>query len=117
MNKKVEKILNILVIAIAIISIATNVFADGPLDVKPVETKNPEIISVAGQIMGILQTIGVVISVLVLVILGIKYMMASVEQKAEYKKSFIPYIVGAGLVFAGSIFANAIYQFFIGMNK
>ena len=35
---------------------------------------------------------------------------------AFFKKSMLPYVVGAALIFAGSIFANVIYQFFAGMN-
>lgn len=34
-------------------------------------------------------------------ILGIKYMLGSTEQKATYKKSMLPYLVGAVLLFGG----------------
>jgi len=33
-------------------------------------------------------------------ILGLKYMLGSTEERASYKKSMIPYIVGAVLLFA-----------------
>ena len=51
-----------------------------------------------------------VLSVIVLIILGLKYMMGSVEEKAEYKKSFMPYIIGAALVFAASTIAGIVYN-------
>lgn len=53
----------------------------------------------ANIIIGALQIIGTVISVVALGILGIKYMLGSVEEKAEYKKTLKPYIIGAVMVF------------------
>ena len=41
---------------------------------------------------------------------GIKYMMGSAEEKAEYKKVMLPYIIGAVLIFAGVNIASAIYK-------
>ena len=40
-----------------------------------------------------------VFAILMLAILGIKYMLGSIEEKAEYKKDLIPYFIGAGLLF------------------
>ncbi len=54
--------------------------------------------------------IGIICSVIALMILGIKYMLGSVEQKAEYKKTFGIYILGASLVFAISTIVNLIYS-------
>ena len=117
--KKAEKILNVLVIVMAIVSIATNVFADfTPANVvasNEVKGQNT-IANVSGQIVGVLQTVGVVLSVVILIVIGIKYMMGSAAEKAEYKKTFIPYIVGAALIFAASVFANTVYDFFIGLT-
>ena len=64
----------------------------------------------AGVIFGVIQTIGTIVSVGVLMVIGIKYMMSSVEQKAEYKKTFILYIVGAFLLFGGTLLPNLIYE-------
>lgn len=62
--------------------------------------------------MGIFQTVGIVLSVIIVLVIGIKYMMGSAEEKADYKKSMIPYLVGAALIFTASLFANIVYQFF-----
>ena len=51
-----------------------------------------------------------------LTVIGIKYLMGSAEEKADYKKSLMPYVVGAALVFTASVFAQAIYEFFNGWN-
>ena len=112
MNKKMVKIVNICLIAMVIISTAsTAVFAlePGNITAKKDVTGSTQIENVGKSIVGILQTVGIVLSVVVLIVLGIKYMMGSAEEKAEYKKSMIPYIVGAALIFAASAFAQVIY--------
>jgi len=63
-----------------------------------------------GKILGFIQLIGSFISVGMIMILGIKYMMGSVEEKASYKKSMIPYIIGAILLFGAVNIATAIYN-------
>lgn len=56
--------------------------------------------SLGNTIIGIVQFIGSFTSVIALIVLGIKYMTGSVEEKAEYKKTMVPYVIGAILVFA-----------------
>lgn len=122
MNKKVQKILSVLLVVMVILSIATTVFAEDGLGLTPNDIKGTSsaggttIKNVGSQVVGILQTVGIVLSVVVLIVLGIKYMMGSTEEKSEYKKTFIPYIVGAALIFAASVFATAIYDFFSNMS-
>ena len=53
-------------------------------------------------------TIGIIVAVVVLLVLGIKYMMGSASEKAEYKKTMIPYLVGALLIFGASAIAKAV---------
>lgn len=65
---------------------------------------------VLGTILGAIQLVGSFVAVIVLVIVGVRYMTGSVEEKAEYKKTMIPYIVGALLVFAASNVAKIIYD-------
>lgn len=64
----------------------------------------------AGVILEIITVIGMVLSIIMLIIIGIKYMLGSVEEKADYKKSMIPYLVGAILLFSGSILPSIIYN-------
>lgn len=70
-----------------------------------------EIADLGKRLVGILQTIGIVLSVVILVVLGIKYMMGSAEEKAEYKKTMIPYVVGAAFIFLAPTIANVVYTF------
>lgn len=61
------------------------------------------------RVAGTLTAIGVVTSVVGLIVIGIKYMLGSVEEKADYKKTMIPYIVGCFLVFTVSLIPQLIY--------
>lgn len=65
---------------------------------------------IGNNAVGIIKVAGIILSVGCLMILGIKYMMGSAEEKAEYKKTFIPYLVGAVLLFAASAFAGKLYE-------
>lgn len=67
--------------------------------------------NVGNVIIGALKAIGTIIAVAILIVLGIKYMMGSAEEKAEYKKTMIPYLIGAVLIFAAPYIASAIYNF------
>ncbi len=64
-----------------------------------------------GKVADILTTAGIVVAVIVLLVLGIKYMMGSASEKAEYKKTMIPYLVGAILILGASTIVKAIFSF------
>ena len=81
-----------------------------PGSVSASSPSSSELRDFGGRILGIIQTIGVVLAVVILAILGIKYMMGSAEEKADYKKSFIPYIVGAVVVALAPQIAGFIFQ-------
>ena len=72
--------------------------------------------SLGGQIVGIIQVVGIVVAVVILLILGIKYMTGSAQEKAEYKKTMIPYIIGAILIFAASTIVNVIFNLATSIN-
>ena len=72
-----------------------------PEDYNPGELQDAdEIINIGNVIIGVFKFIGMVVSILALIVLGVKYMVGSVEEKAEYKQTMWPYIVGARLLFA-----------------
>lgn len=62
-------------------------------------------------IIGILQLTGTGISVIMITMLGIKYLLASVEEKAEIKKSAMPILIGSILLF-GAVNLIAIIEDF-----
>lgn len=55
---------------------------------------------IGNSIIGPIRIIGTIVSVVTLIIIGIKYILGSVEEKAEYKKTMTPYLIGAVMVFA-----------------
>lgn len=115
--KKLTKMISILMIIMILISVGTTVFAtvtgvNSPSTMTGADVGGTDTIENMGnQIITILTIIGVIASVIVLIVLGIKYMMGSAEEKAEYKKTMMPYIIGAGLVFAASSIAGMLYSF------
>lgn len=64
----------------------------------------------AGVILGAIQGFGSVLSVIALVVIGIKYMLGSAEEKANYKQTMIPYVIGIILLFASTTIVNAIFK-------
>lgn len=117
---KLNKILYAILIALVLfvtISNFASVFAAPTGTTDPAEitgttgTGSSKVKTTGKKIVGIIQTVGSVAAVVVLIALGIKYMMGSTEEKAEYKKTLMPYVIGAVLVFAASNLASVIYNF------
>ena len=67
-----------------------------------------DVTKIGNQLIGIITTVGVVVAVIILLVLGIKYMMGSASEKAEYKKTMIPYLVGAILIFGASAITKVV---------
>ena len=115
MSTKTMKILMFIATAVLVMAMGASVVYGAnfsPTDVKANTSVQgtEQIKSLGGNIVGIIQTVGIVLAVVILMILGIKYMMGSAEEKAEYKKTMIPYIIGAVLIFAASNVAGMIYD-------
>lgn len=111
--KKTLKILSILFVIINVIALSTSVFAAvNPNAYTGNGSVNTDSIGNFGNnIIKIVSTVASIASVIVLIVLGIKYMMGSAEEKAEYKKTLLPYIIGAVMVFAATSIATVIFNF------
>ena len=108
--QKSVKIIPVMLLIIFLASLFIPVFAvTNPSQLTGTSTEQFD--PIGNKIIGMVQAIGSIVSVLVLVVLGIKYMMGSAEEKAEYKKTMIPYLIGAILIFAASNIASMIYGF------
>ena len=113
MMKRISKIL---LVSVAIVLIATSAFAKAN---DPGTYKGTDVSSfdkVGNKIIGGIQAIGSIAAVAILVVLGIKYMLGSAEEKAEYKKTMLPYVIGAVLIFAASNIAGMVYNFAISIS-
>ena len=116
MKKTVRIISTILLKIMLVTSIAGVVFAAPDIDktigdidgAKAGDTT--KVTNIGGKIINIIQVVGIVVAIAVVLIIGIKYMTGSVEQKAEYKKVMIPYIIGAVLLVAGTSIVRVIFN-------
>ena len=114
--KKLTKILSIVLMVIMVLTFSTNIVnaasdedvVEGLFNNGNADTGNLE--NVGANIVDIVTTIGIIVAVVVLLVLGIKYMMGSASEKAEYKKTMIPYLIGAVLIFGASAIAKAVIQ-------
>ena len=64
--------------------------------------KDNKLVKGVNVIYTIIRVAGTGIALLMVIFLGIKYMMTSVEEKAEIKKQAVPILVGSALIFATS---------------
>ncbi len=79
-------------------------------DYKETGTTSTQMTAKLGKIFSVISTIGSILSVIILAGIGIKYMLGSVEEKAVYKKSMVPYIIGVAILFTGSFLPQFIYR-------
>lgn len=120
-TNKALKVLVMLLIVLMVLMTTTSVFADSKKAAKDPITPggvtatstaaDEDIQNFGGKILSAVTTAGVVLSVVVLAVLGIKYMLGSAEEKAEYKKTLMPYLIGAALIFGASTIATIVYNF------
>lgn len=118
-----KKIVSLLVILLAISMIfeINTVYADDPgvtsiissMDgtSTPVEAKGTKVGGVINNIIGLLQVVGTGLSIIVITILGIKYILASPGEKADIKKSAIPIVIGCVLLFGAVNLMAAVEEF------
>lgn len=117
MKKSVKIISTLLVVAMLFMAVSPICFAAGmlaPAQIKPNYDgiNTTEIQTTAGKILGLIRNIAVIAGVILIGILGLKYMIGSTEEKAEYKKSFMPLIIGAVVVMSAVQIATMIFTTF-----
>lgn len=111
--KKVTKIMSILMLVVMMTSVAMPVFAGGGItiggvQVNPSYNADPDTSTTFNTILGMIKYLGIFLAVGILMFLGIKYMMGSAAEKAEYKKTMIPFVVGVVLLFAAALIIQII---------
>lgn len=115
MKNKTLKIIAVLLIAIALITLSTTIVRATtgfePIEPEPAGTAGEKVTNTAGQILTIVRIVGMAVAVIMLTILGIKYVAASPNEKADYKKGMTVYVVGAVLLFGASALLSVIQKF------
>ena len=74
-------------------------------------TENSHLLNAGNKVIGIVYVVASIASVGILMVVGIKYMMSSPEDRASIKSRAIPYVVGAIMVFAAVNIIRMIYTF------
>ena len=67
----------------------------------------------ASTILGWLRNISAIVSVIAIMVVGLKYIIGSVEEKAKYKETLIPIVIGCIMVTSGATLVSFIYNVFI----
>lgn len=115
MSSKIMKILSLTVILLMVFTAISPVFAEDLLNPNSIEAKTSDTSNKAntmiGQILGIVQVVAIGIAVIMLIILGVKYLAAAPAEKADIKKGMMIYVVGAILLFGASGILQLIKNF------
>jgi type IV secretory pathway VirB2 component (pilin) len=107
MNKTM-KIISIVLLAMMVVSFGTTVLAttgtgtDYLSQVNPNYSPDATTTNKLNNILGLIKFLGIFLAVGILMFIGIKYMMGSAQEKAEYKKTMIPFVIGVVLLLAAS---------------
>lgn len=124
-NKKLFRVITCLaILLITILVFNNNVFASTQKSIfeEPPKGGWYDIFSTSGndplsgaksELWGIVQAIGYATSIIMLVIIGIKYIWTSPDGKADVKKQLFPYVIGCALLFGATFFVGVIGNFAI----
>lgn len=107
MKKSIRIISSVLTILL-VFSMAS-VMATGPtFTITPEGPGNSQ--AAAETILGFVQWIGYAIAIGMLIYVGIKYVMASANEKADLKNSLVKYVIGAILIAGASAVAGWMFS-------
>ena len=111
MNKIVSSILLLIVVIVLInnISLASGGPIVNPNAInintgyyKPTiqgANSNGKFLNMSNNAIAAVSTVGTAVSIIVLIIIGIKYALGSIEEKAHYKETLKPYLIGSFMIF------------------
>ena len=72
---------------------------------------DPKLATAGGKIVGVVQVVGTAVAVITLIIIGVKYMVSSPNDKAEMKSKMIPFVIGAVILFGASNLLSLVVNF------
>ena len=116
MNKSfLLKIVSALLIMICCLGLTTTISLAESVWLDPPAAQGSELIeptqNIVGEILAVVQVIGVSVAIIMLIVLAIKYISAAPNDKAEIKKHAVVYVVGAVILFAASAIVGIIRNF------
>ena len=104
MHIKLTRVLRLLLFLIVIVALTSKVYAEeiNPVAIVgngPTYTGVSTLYTLGNTILGIMQFVSAGVAVIATLVLAIKYMYSSPDEKAGIKKQLIPFIIGGVLVF------------------
>ena len=111
--KNMKKVCSVLLTISMVITMMSPLFA-----VHEVAIQDPggDFDTLIGKVLGFVQMLGYAFAIGMLLYLGIKYMMASANEKADLKKGSINYVIGAIIVVAASTLFGILKNFANGIG-
>lgn len=99
------------------VRVATGVIDPGDFRPGEITTSDAQpIMNLSETIVNGIGVIGTIVSVIALIIIGMKYLTGSVSEKAEYKKTMIPYLIGVFIFFAITQLLTILLKYVNGLN-
>lgn len=113
-SKKVLKIVAVILLVMLAFTVIQPVFA---AEINPGTLKadmsadSSDLTSKAQKVMGLIRNVSVVVGVIMLMVIGVKFMLGSAEEKAEYKKSLMPLVIGIVIVMMATTLVSFVWNF------
>lgn len=115
MSKKILMIVATLLVVTVLFATVVPVFAvDNPNDYFQPSTQGQtanNFKTASETIIGLVQIVGTAVAIIMLIWLGIKYVIAAPDEKAEIKKGAFIYVIAAIFIFAASNIVGIVAQF------
>jgi len=68
-----------------------------------------ELNTISNTIISWLWVISIIVTIVVIMVIGLKYIIGSTQEKAEYKKSLIPLVVGSLLIVSATTIVKVLF--------
>ena len=81
-------------------SIADPILNPGAYDPTQTNVETTKTTSIVKTLVKIMTTVGIAVAIISLMVIGIRFMVGSVEDRAKYKETMMPYIIGTILLFS-----------------
>ena len=102
-----------------LVNITSLVYADeiDPGDFSDIYNKKgvTDLDEKTGKILSVVQIVGTSVSLVALLVLGMRYMLSSPNEKASIKEKLIPYVIGTIIFFAASNLVAIVIRFAQGL--
>ncbi len=109
LNKKSIKVISIVLLAVVLLAtVASTISAAAVTVPTPSDVNTTGLDNTVSSILGIIRWAGIVIAVIIAMFLGIKYITASPDGKAEIKKTLALYVGGIALLLSASVVVTII---------